>query len=58
MRYASKFPANYAVLAVLDAARQGDEVKSRLTASGAWGTFAATHQQAIAAYFASVHVSQ
>lgn len=58
VRYANKFPANYAVLMVLDAARQGEEVKRRLTASGAWATFATAHQQAIAAYFASVNQSQ
>jgi hypothetical protein len=54
VRCASKMPSQYAVLAVLDAARQGEDVRQRLQAAQPeWTEFATRHHDAVAAFFAS-----
>lgn len=58
VRYASKMPSQYAVLAMLDAARQGEDVSRRLQAAQPeWTDFATRHHDAVAAFFAGSHTA-
>ncbi len=53
VRCACKMPSQYAVLAVLDAARQGEDISKRLhAAQPEWTDFATRHHDAVAAFFA------
>jgi hypothetical protein len=58
VRCASKMPSQYAVLMVLDAARQGEDVTRRLQAAHPeWTDFATRHHDAVAAFFAGSHAA-